>query len=265
MVDDVAANTNLVAAYLEGLDCEVHQLSSGAEALAALQGGRPDLVLLDVQMPCMDGFEVCRRIKSAQATRLVPVVMITALNALEDRVRALEAGADDFLAKPVARVELIARVTSLLRLTALYESLEDSEEVISALARAVEAKDAYTETHTTRVASSARRLGQAAGLVEGDLDQLYRGGVLHDIGKIGCRIRSCSSRAGWITGRWRSCAAIRASGRRSCARCARRLRSWRSSAITTSESTARAIRTGWPAAISRCRRGSYRSATRTTP
>ena len=145
----------------------------------------PDLVLLDVQMPGMDGYEVCRRIKANSNSRLIPVVMITSLDRVADRVRALEAGADDYMTKPVDRVELVARVRSALRLKSTYDSLDSAEHVIFALAAAVEAKDPYTEAHTHRVAESARRIGSRMGLPASDLDALYRGGLIHDIGKIG--------------------------------------------------------------------------------
>jgi len=185
VVDDGAANRQLVEAYLAGLDCDVRLAEDGPTALARLEAEPPDLVLLDVQMPGMDGYEVCRRIKSTTRGKLIPVVMITALNQTDDRVRALESGADDFMAKPVEQVELVARVRSALRLKALYNTLDSAEHVIFALAAAVEAKDASTEKHTQRVAESARQVGRRLGLNELMLDALYRGGLVHDIGKIG--------------------------------------------------------------------------------
>jgi putative two-component system response regulator len=185
VVDDGAANRQLLEAYLAGIDCEVRLAESGPMALELIEAEPPDLVLLDVQMPGMDGYEVCRRIKSAPRGRLLPVVMITALDHTDDRVRALESGADDFMSKPVERVELVARVRSALRLKSLYNTLDSAEQVIFALAAAVEAKDAFTERHTQRVAESARHLGRRLGLPEFALDALYRGGIIHDIGKIG--------------------------------------------------------------------------------
>ncbi len=185
VVDDGLANRELVQAYLAGLDCDVRVAEDGSSALAQIKAEPPDLVLLDVQMPGMDGYEVCRRIKAGPRGRLLPVVMITALNQTDDRVRALEAGADDFMAKPLERVELVARVRSALRLKALYNTLDSAEQVIFSLAAAVEAKDALTEKHTQRVAESARHLGVRLGLPEVALDALYRGGIIHDIGKIG--------------------------------------------------------------------------------
>ena len=185
VVDDGAANRELLQAYLAGLDCDVRLAEDGASALEQIKAEPPDLVLLDVQMPGLDGYEVCRRIKATPRGRLLPVVMISALNHTDDRVRALESGADDFMAKPVERVELVARVRTALRLKALYNTLDSAEQVIFSLAAAVEAKDALTEKHTQRVAESARHLGARLGLPDVALDALYRGGIIHDIGKIG--------------------------------------------------------------------------------
>ncbi len=185
VVDDNKSIRIVIEACLEGIDCEVRFASDGPSALAAIETSAPDLVLLDVQMPVMDGFEVCRRIRAIARFRLLPVVMITGRSRGEDRVKALECGADDFMTKPFERVELVARVRSSLRLKSLYNTLDSAEQVIFALAAAVEAKDAATERHTRRVAESARHLGARLGLPEHALDALYRGGIIHDIGKIG--------------------------------------------------------------------------------
>ena len=185
MVDDGAANRELIEACLAGVDCAIQLAEDGPSALKAIEAAPPDLVLLDVQMPGMDGYQVCRRIKADPTLRLVPVVMITALNHTDDRVKALESGADDFMSKPVERVELVARVRSALRLKSVYDRLDSAEQVIFALAAAVEAKDSHTERHTHRVAESARHMGLRLGLAEVELDALYRGGMVHDIGKIG--------------------------------------------------------------------------------
>jgi putative two-component system response regulator len=185
VVDDEELNASLLEAYLAPLFCEVEVARDGNEALQAIARRRPDLVLTDAVMPGMDGFALCQNIRNQPDLLLLPVVMVTALNQVSDRVRALEVGADDFLAKPADRIEVQARVRSLLRLKEIYDELEDTESVIFSLARAVEAKDAYTEAHTERVATRARDLGVRAGLQGKELIDLYRGGMIHDIGKIG--------------------------------------------------------------------------------
>jgi len=185
VVDDGVANRELIEACLAGVECEVRLAADGPSALSAVESREPDLVLLDVQMPGMDGHEVCRRIKSDPNRRLIPIVMITALNSVSDRVTALESGADDFMSKPVERVELVARVKSSLRLKAVYDKLDNAEQVIFALAAAVEAKEAHTSRHVHRVADAARHIGARLGMKEEELDQLYRGALLHDVGKIG--------------------------------------------------------------------------------
>jgi len=185
VVDDGAAIRELIRTYLSSIECEVRLAADGATALAIVETDPPDLVLLDVRMPLMDGYEVCRRIKSTPRGRLLPVVMITGLSQTAHRVAALEAGADDFMSKPVDAAELVARVRSALRLKELYNTLDGAEHVIFSLATAVEAKDSFTERHTQRVGESARLLGQKLGLPDSTLDVLYRGGIIHDIGKIG--------------------------------------------------------------------------------
>src|SRR5690606_25519194 len=121
IVDDIPTNVRLLEARLTAEYFEVKTASSGREALAILEQGAIDIVLLDVMMPEMDGFEVCRHIKTDVATAHIPVVMITALDQPSDRVKGLSAGADDFLTKPVDDVQLMARVKSLVRLKALTD------------------------------------------------------------------------------------------------------------------------------------------------
>jgi len=134
VVDDNKSIRTVIEACLEGIDCEVRFASDGPGAMAAIEASAPDLVLLDVQMPAMDGFEVCRRIRAIARFRLLPVVMITGRSRGEDRVKALECGADDFMTKPFERAELVARVRSSLRLKSLYNTLDSAEQVIFALA-----------------------------------------------------------------------------------------------------------------------------------
>ena len=184
VVDDSEPNRELIAAYLEQAGHQVLMAGSGAEALLAVQHKGVDLVLLDIMMPGMDGYEVCTRMRQNFATRLTPVVLVTSLDDRSDRIRGMDAGADDFLSKPVNQTELLARVRSLLRVKRLTDQLDSSETVIFTLARAVEAKDPYTEQHTARVGDYARAIATAAGLTSEEQAAVYRCGMVHDIGKI---------------------------------------------------------------------------------
>jgi len=184
IVDDDTANRELLESVLEISNFSVVSAGDGRQALIEFERTSPDLVLLDVQMPILDGFEVCRKLKSNPATRLTPVVLVTALSATEDRVRGLEAGADDFLIKPVDRSELLARVRSLLSLKAFTDELEQAETVLFSLAQSIEGKDPYTEGHCQRLSDYSAYLGERMGLPLEQITALRRAGVVHDIGKI---------------------------------------------------------------------------------
>ncbi len=167
---------------LEGFD--VRTAPDGEAALAEFRRSRPDLLLLDVMMPRMTGFDVCRHIKDDADSRLIPVILITALSATADRVAGIEAGADDFLTKPVDREQLLARVRSLLKQKAYTDELDRAESVLLALARSIEGKDPYTEGHCERLAELSARLGEFIGLEATQIKALRRAGVVHDIGKV---------------------------------------------------------------------------------
>jgi len=184
VVDDNGAVRELLAELLRVQGFEVVTASDGEAALAEFSRQQPALVLLDVVMPGLDGFDVCRRLKQDPEHRLTPVVLVTGLSATEDRVRGIEAGADDFLSKPVDRTELFARVRSLLSLKAHTDELERAEAVLFALARSIEGKDPYTEGHCERVSDFAIGLAKEIGLSEPEQKALKNGGILHDIGKI---------------------------------------------------------------------------------
>jgi putative two-component system response regulator len=173
-----------MAEFLRVHGFTVATAGDGQTALYEISRQQPDVVLLDVQMPGLDGFEICRRIKASPDTRLIPVVLVTGLSATEDRVRGLDAGADDFLTKPVDRSELVARVRSLLTLKSFVNELERAESVLFALALSIEGKDPYTKGHCDRLAENSARLGERVGLSAEEITALRRAGVVHDIGKV---------------------------------------------------------------------------------
>ena len=124
VVDDNQQNLELLLAYLEDVDCKTLAASDGAEALEVVKTSSPDLILLDVMMPKMSGFEVCRRIKNDPKTTDIPVIMVTALNELGDIERAIDSGTDDFLSKPINKWELVTRVKTMLKLKDVTDKLE---------------------------------------------------------------------------------------------------------------------------------------------
>jgi putative two-component system response regulator len=185
VADDTPSIQALYKKLLAGHGHEVTAVGDGEAALEAVQQHRPDVIILDVGMPKVDGFEVCRRLKSDPATRLTPVVLVTGLTDLSDRIRGIEAGADEFLSKPVHPHELRARVASLSRMKQLLDELDSAEAAFMALALTIEARDPNTNGHCERLATHAVALGGALGVSPEDLAALHRGGFLHDVGKVG--------------------------------------------------------------------------------
>jgi putative two-component system response regulator len=184
IVDDESTARAALELLLRREGFEVKSATNGEAALAECVGFRPDLILLDILMPGMDGFEVCRRIKATPEGRLTPVVLITGLSATEDRIKGINAGADDFLCKPIDINELLARSRSLLRLKQYTDELENAESVLLSLAHSIEARDPYTRGHCERLAQMSARLGERLGLSEDHLKALRRAGIVHDIGKV---------------------------------------------------------------------------------
>jgi putative two-component system response regulator len=185
VVDDEPANVRLLTRQLARDGHVVLAATNGDEALDLIAREQPDLVLMDVVMPRRDGYETCRALKENPSTRLIPIVLVTSLSDSADKVRGLEAGADDFLTKPVNTSELLARVRALVRLKRYTDDLESAEAVMLTLGETIEARDAYTEGHCERLAAYAVTLGRALGLSRDELAALEYGGFLHDLGKIG--------------------------------------------------------------------------------
>ena len=185
VADDAARIRSLFARLLTTDGHEVISAADGQAALDAVHTSHPDVILLDLQMPGIDGLEVCRRLKADPATRLTPIVMVTGHASVRDRIRGIEAGADEYLSKPVHPRELRVRVRSLTRVKHLIDDLDSAEAAFVTLALTIEARDPSTNGHCERLARHAVRLGQALSLEREDLHALHRGGFLHDVGKVG--------------------------------------------------------------------------------
>lgn len=211
VVDDEERNLRLMEALLLPLGYEIFFAADGEEALTKTQEVSPDLILLDAMMPKMDGFEVARQIKNDKDKKIIPVVMVTSLKEVEDRIKALESGADDFLSKPVDETELRARVQSLLKVKAYNDHMRNyqkeletevakrtdqlrqtfekvkkaSLETIYRLSRAAEYKDEDTGAHILRTSNYSAAVASKMGMNEKTVESILYAAPMHDIGKIG--------------------------------------------------------------------------------
>ena len=185
VVEDDAANRTLVERLLHRGGYRTTSFADGAEALAAVTAIDPDLVLLDVGLPSIDGLDVTRRLRADHRLVALPIVLLTGRTSVEAIVEGLDAGADDYVHKPFHAAELLARVRSALRLRQALARMDTAHLAVAALANAVEAKDPLTERHCQRLANLATRVGARAGLDAPELESLAYGALLHDVGKIG--------------------------------------------------------------------------------
>jgi len=185
VVDDMATNRQLVKHALPSAEFAVVEAGDGQQALEMLAAQTFDLVLLDVMMPRLNGIEVCRRIRKMPEYALLPVIMLTTEDQPATMVEGMQAGATEYLTKPFHRDVLLARVKGAISHKRLTDLLDDAETVLFALARMVEAKDKTTGDHCDRLAHMGVVFGNCLGLDHQDLEALRRGGVLHDIGKLG--------------------------------------------------------------------------------
>lgn len=210
-VDDEDRNLRLMEAMLLPLGYDVIMARNGEEALEEIRTNPPDVVLLDIMMPGMNGFEVARRLKTDPVQRLIPIVMVTSLKDVEDRVKGLEAGADDFLTKPVDAMELRARVASSLKIKAYNDHMMNYQKKLEAdiairtaqlhlayikvqnasldtihrLSKAAEYKDEHTGDHIQRMSRYCVAIARRMGLAQKVLDSILYAAPMHDIGKIG--------------------------------------------------------------------------------
>ena len=184
VVDDHAASRMAAVAVLAMEGYEVIEADSGFTAVELVAQKAPDLILLDVMMPEMDGFQVCQLLKQNEHTRLIPIIFITGLNDRRSRIRGIEVGADNFLSKPFDRLELTARVKSLVTQKRLNEELDHAEQVLFSIARAIESRDPKTGDHCERLVKFGKAFGEYLNLTRNQIRDLMWGGYLHDIGKV---------------------------------------------------------------------------------
>lgn len=185
VVDDYEVNARGMRDLLVSAGYTVRTAYNGEDALRTASADPPDIVLLDVVMPGISGIDVCRELKTRPVTRLIPVVLITASQERGQRLSGLEAGADDFITKPIDVSELRTRVQSLIRVKRLTDQLESADAIMTMLGQIVEARDPYTEGHCERLAAFATAVGMELGLPPHDIATLRSGAYLHDLGKIG--------------------------------------------------------------------------------
>lgn len=185
VVDDHMPSRMAAVALLSLEGYEVFEADSGAAALAQIAENSPDLVLLDVMMPGLDGYQVCRQLKQNELTRLIPVIFLTAFDDRQARLQGIEAGGDDFITKPFDRVELSARVKSLVHQKRLNEDLDHAEQVLFSIARTIESRDPNTGDHCERLKTLAQDFGSYLQLPRDQIRDLMWAGYLHDIGKVG--------------------------------------------------------------------------------
>lgn len=189
LVDSVEINRQLIKGILKAGPYRLLEARHPSEAFATLQREPVDLIIADLMLPAdgstsHGGFEFCRRLKANRATRLIPILILTSVQGIDNEVAGLESGADEFLIKPLQPAVVRTRIRTMLRSKRTIDSLEEAETILFALAQTVEQRDKETGNHCQRLAALSVAVGTALGLPEEDLVALYRGGYLHDIGKI---------------------------------------------------------------------------------
>ena len=185
VIEDDPSIRVLLSTLLEREGYLVVTAADGEAGLRSVAEHDPDLVILDIGLPRIDGLEVTRRLRANRSTRTLPVILLTARTSIDDMVAGLDAGADDFIGKPFRRPELLARLRSALRMRQAILGMETAQSVVAALANAVEAKDLVTEEHCERLAMVVTRLAERVALPVEEREAIAYGALLHDVGKIG--------------------------------------------------------------------------------
>lgn len=184
VVDNADVNRRLLRAMLKSEPYRIVEACRASEAVIELERQPVDLIILDLMLPEVNGAEFCRWLKNNKKTQLIPVLIMTNVLGAEHEILGISAGADEFLFKPLSPALVRTRIQSLLRHKAAVDSLEEAETILFALAQAVEQRDKQTGDHCQRLATYSVALGMALGLSRPELVALYRGGYLHDIGKV---------------------------------------------------------------------------------
>lgn len=185
VVDDMPSNLELMEAVFLKAGFAVHKALGATPALDIFRNYPVDLAVLDVMMPGVNGYDLCKKLKNLSCKQYFPIILLTALSDSKSRITGLEAGADDFISKPFDTTELLTKIRSLLKLKELHEELDHSENIIMTLVVAMEARDPYTKGHSTRVGDLSKEFASFIGLPEKDQELMRKAGILHDIGKIG--------------------------------------------------------------------------------
>jgi putative two-component system response regulator len=185
IVDSSASSRRILRAMLKEESCRFLEASRPSEALAILEREPVDLVVIEMMLPEMSGIDLCEKLKADRRLQFIPVLMVTNLPGVENEIKCISSGADDFLTKPLHPKLVRSRVRAMLRNKAALDTLEEAETILFALAQAVEARDRYTSGHCQRLAAYSVAIGKVLGLDPQDLMALHRGGYLHDIGKVG--------------------------------------------------------------------------------
>ena len=202
IVDGEEINRRLLKGILKAAPYKMLESDRASEAMDLLQSQHVDLVILDLMLPEMSGPELCRWMKVNRSTQFIPILMITSVQGIENEIVGISSGADEFLIKPLHPAVVRTRVRAMLRNKALVDSLEEAESILFALAQAVERRDPYTGQHCQRLAVASVMLGEALGLSKPELVALFRGGYLHDIGKIGISDSILFKRGGLTAEEW---------------------------------------------------------------
>jgi putative two-component system response regulator len=184
LVDSVAINRQLIKGILKAGPYRLLEARQPSDAFAILLRENVDLIIADLMMPEQGALDFCQRVKGNRRTRLIPILILTSVQSIDNEVAGLESGADEFLIRPLNPAVVRTRVRAMLRNKRTVDSLEEAETILFALAQTVEQRDKETGNHCLRLASLSVSLGMALGMPEEDLVALHRGGYLHDIGKI---------------------------------------------------------------------------------